>query len=100
MLSASAASRRRTHGAHRIWIYYTKDRQDICAALPLRLRKGPRPAGPLMEEAPMNSSLSAIPRRDLLALGALGLAAGVPGLARAAAPAGQLIWGVHVSLAP
>src|SRR5215212_2430031 len=48
----------------------------------------------------MNTSLSAITRRDLLALGALGLAAGSPGLARAAAPAGQLIWGVHVSLAP
>jgi len=48
----------------------------------------------------MNSSLSAITRRDLLAVGALGLAAGAPGLARAAAPAGQLIWGVHVSLAP
>jgi peptide/nickel transport system substrate-binding protein len=48
----------------------------------------------------MNSSLSAITRRDLLALGAMGLAAGVPGLARGAAPAGQLIWGVHVSLAP
>jgi peptide/nickel transport system substrate-binding protein len=48
----------------------------------------------------MNSSLFAITRRDLLALGAMGLAASVPGLARAAAPAGQLIWGVHVSLAP
>ena len=39
-------------------------------------------------------------RRELLALGALGLAAGLPGLARAAAPSGQLTWGVHVSLAP
>ena len=48
----------------------------------------------------MNSSLFAITRRDVLALGALGLAAGVPGLARAAAPAGQLTYGVHISLAP
>ncbi|MGH7247651.1 MAG: ABC transporter substrate-binding protein, partial [Pseudomonadota bacterium] len=39
-------------------------------------------------------------RRDMLALGALGLAAGVPQLARAAAPAGQLAWAIHVSLAP
>ena len=31
---------------------------------------------------------------------ALGLVAGAPGVARAAAPAGQLTWGVHVSLAP
>ncbi len=39
-------------------------------------------------------------RRDLLALAALGLAVGAPGPASAAAPAGQLTWGVHVSLAP
>src|SRR5216110_872687 len=44
--------------------------------------------------------LDSVRRRDLLALGALGLAAGVPGLARAAAPAGQLTYGVHISLAP
>jgi len=48
----------------------------------------------------MNSSSSGMTRRDLLVVGALGLAAGVPGLARAAAPAGQLTYGVHVSLAP
>src|ERR1051326_6208372 len=30
---------------------------------------------------------------------ALGLAAAVPGVARAAAPSGQLTWGMHVSLA-
>jgi peptide/nickel transport system substrate-binding protein len=44
-----------------------------------------------------------IRRRDLLTLGALGLA-GVPGAAIAAAapqvPRGQLTWGIHVSLAP
>src|SRR5439155_429049 len=40
-----------------------------------------------------------IGRRDLLALGALGLALGLPGTARAA-PAGQLTWGIHISLAP
>jgi peptide/nickel transport system substrate-binding protein len=39
-------------------------------------------------------------RRDVLALAALGLAAGAPGLARAAAPQGQLTWGIHVTLAP
>ena len=40
-------------------------------------------------------------RRDVFALTALGLAAGRPGLARAAeGPQGQLTWGIHVSLAP
>jgi peptide/nickel transport system substrate-binding protein len=39
-------------------------------------------------------------RRDLLALSALGLAAGASLPARAAAPAGQLTWAIHVSLAP
>src|SRR5438105_1565772 len=40
-----------------------------------------------------------VTRRDVLAIAALGLAAGAPGIARAA-PQGQLIWGVHISLAP
>ncbi len=40
-------------------------------------------------------------RRDLLALAALGLAAGAPGVAAAAdPPPAQLTWGVHISLAP
>jgi len=39
-------------------------------------------------------------RRDVFGLAALGLAAGAPGTAFAAAPSGQLIWGIHVSLAP
>src|SRR3954469_23189841 len=39
-------------------------------------------------------------RRDLLAASALGLLAGAPRLARAAAPEGQLTWAVYVSLAP
>ena len=39
-------------------------------------------------------------RRDVLALSALGLVAGVPHLARAAGPEEQLTWGIHVSLAP
>jgi peptide/nickel transport system substrate-binding protein len=39
-------------------------------------------------------------RRDVLALAALGLVAGAPGAATAAGPAGQLTWGIHVSLAP
>jgi peptide/nickel transport system substrate-binding protein len=40
-----------------------------------------------------------IGRRDMLALGVLGLTLGVPALARAA-PNGKLTWGIHVSLAP
>src|SRR5690348_8949122 len=43
---------------------------------------------------------SGIGRRELLAATALGLVAGAPAIARAAAPQGQLIWGIHVSLAP
>ena len=45
-------------------------------------------------------------RRDVLALTALGVAVGTSGSAgaarpaRAAAPQGQLTWGIHVSLAP
>jgi len=39
-------------------------------------------------------------RRDILALAALGLVAGSPGLVRAAGPQEQLTWGIHVSLAP
>src|SRR6266853_959737 len=39
-------------------------------------------------------------RRDVLALAAASLAAGIPGAALAAGPGGQLIWAVHVSLAP
>src|SRR5437016_2821168 len=44
--------------------------------------------------------VAGIARRDLLALAALGAVAGAPSLARAAGPQGQLVWGVHVSLAP
>ncbi len=39
-------------------------------------------------------------RRDVLAVAAGSLAAGVPGSAFAAGPEGQLTWGVHISLAP
>ena len=46
------------------------------------------------------SGASGISRRDLVALAALGLAAGGPRRALAAAPADQLTWGIHVSLAP
>src|SRR5271168_5024283 len=49
-----------------------------------------------MEEAMAKSELT---RRELLALSALGLVIGAPGLAQAA-PEGQLTWGIHVSLAP
>jgi peptide/nickel transport system substrate-binding protein len=47
-----------------------------------------------------NPNRTDLTRRDLLALTALGLVAGVPGTARAAAPSGQLTWAIHVSLAP
>jgi len=39
-------------------------------------------------------------RRDVLALAALGAMAGAPRKAAAAGPAGQLVYGVHISLAP
>ena len=39
-------------------------------------------------------------RRDVLALAALGMAAGAVRPAKAAAPAGQLTYGVHITLAP
>jgi len=39
-------------------------------------------------------------RRDALALAALGLTAGMPGISQAAGPSGQLTWAAHVSLAP
>ncbi len=43
---------------------------------------------------------SGLTRRDVLAATAVGLIAGAPRLAAAAAPQGQLTYGVHVSLAP
>ena len=46
------------------------------------------------------SGRSAPTRRDILALTALGLVAGVPRFVSAGAPAGQLTWGAHISLAP
>src|SRR3954447_13529263 len=45
------------------------------------------------------SATQGMSRRDLLAIGALGLAAGMPEWAMAAAQ-GQLTWGAHISLAP
>jgi peptide/nickel transport system substrate-binding protein len=50
--------------------------------------------------ATSGSEAADLTRRDLLALTALGLVAGAPAVARAAAPAGQLKWAIHVSLAP
>ena len=44
--------------------------------------------------------VSALSRREFLALAALGLVAGSAGFAAAAEAQGQLTWGVHVSLAP
>ena len=51
------------------------------------------------EQASSEGDRFGISRRDLLVLGALGLAVGVPRSATAE-PQGQLTWGVHVSLAP
>src|SRR5947207_15561156 len=45
------------------------------------------------------SDSSGMARREMLALTALGLASGAPGIAFAA-PQGQLTWGIHVTLAP
>ena len=47
-----------------------------------------------------NAKHAELTRRELLALSALGLIAGAPGVAHAGGPQGQLIWGIHVSLAP
>jgi peptide/nickel transport system substrate-binding protein len=52
------------------------------------------------QKATLAGDRSGMTRRDLLAAAVLGLAAGGPGMARAAAPQGQLTYGVHVSLAP
>src|SRR5438046_5063917 len=57
---------------------------------------------PVWEDATpsFRSDALRLTRRDVLALAALGLASGAPGSAFAAAPQGQLTWGVHISLAP
>jgi peptide/nickel transport system substrate-binding protein len=52
------------------------------------------------DEFPQINPRHGLTRRDLLALAALGSIAGLPGLARAAGPKGELIWGIHVSLSP
>jgi peptide/nickel transport system substrate-binding protein len=51
---------------------------------------------------PVRSGLdrAGMTRRDLLALAAASAVAGAPKLVQAAGPAGELIWGIHVSLAP
>jgi peptide/nickel transport system substrate-binding protein len=52
------------------------------------------------KEERMRGSAIQLTRREILATAALGALAGPLGLARAAAPEGQLTWGVHISLAP
>ncbi|HMD65228.1 MAG TPA: hypothetical protein VKG22_01100, partial [Stellaceae bacterium] len=47
-----------------------------------------------------NAKQPELTRRELLALTALGMVAGAPGLVHAAPPQGQLTWAIHVSLAP
>jgi peptide/nickel transport system substrate-binding protein len=56
-------------------------------------------AGGPQDEA-FDRQVTGVTRRDLLALSALGLAAGMVPPAFAAGPSDQLTWGVHVSLAP
>ena len=46
------------------------------------------------------SSNAGLTRRDVFALAALGLASAPATALAAAAPTGQLTWGIHVSLAP
>ena len=48
----------------------------------------------------MRGSAIQLTRREILASAALGALAGIPGSAYASTPAGQLTWGVHISLAP
>src|SRR6516165_6659759 len=55
--------------------------------------------GNLREEHMRGAQLQ-LTRREVLAAAALGALAGVPGAAGAAPPEGQLIWDVHISLAP
>src|SRR5262249_36645837 len=50
------------------------------------------------DREPHNRAL--LTRRDLLGVAVGGMIAGMPPLARAAAPKGQLTWAVHISLAP
>jgi len=46
------------------------------------------------------SRVTELTRRELLALSALGLVASAVEPAEAAGPTGQLVWGVHTTLAP
>jgi peptide/nickel transport system substrate-binding protein len=52
------------------------------------------------EKAESDTKKAQVTRRDVFALAALGLSAGVPRFANAAGPEGQLIWGIHTTLAP
>src|SRR5262245_6242008 len=51
-------------------------------------------------ELPLGGSDVQLTRRGVLGLAALGAIAGAPRMAHAAGPAGQLVYGVHISLAP
>ncbi len=55
--------------------------------------------GDRMKEG-QDSAKAELTRREVLALSALGVLAGTRGIAFAAAPRGQLTWGVHTTLAP
>ena len=53
-----------------------------------------------MEAPASDGNNTGLTRREILAAAAASLAVGAPRAAFAAAPAGQLSYGVHVSLAP
>ncbi len=71
------------------------DRSDTRKSLGLGLSLASR-----CSAAARGGGITGTTRRNALAILALALTAGAPGPVNAAAPEGQLTWGVHVSLAP
>src|SRR6516162_4750175 len=83
---------------HKRYLHPRKRRSDEPAWL--AYNRGRAGSAATLEEKHMHGK-PGLPRREVLALAALAPLAGAPGSARAAAgPDGQLIWGVHISLAP
>ncbi len=71
------------------------DRSDTRKSLGLGLSLASR-----CSAAARGGGITGTTRRNALAILALALTAGAPGPVNAAAPEGQLTWGIHVSLAP
>src|SRR6516162_10167510 len=83
---------------HKRYLHPRKRRSDEPAWL--AYNRGRAGSAATLEEKHMHGK-TGLTRREVLALAALAPLAGAPGLARAAAgPDGELIWGVHISLAP